>query len=182
MIFICEKVSNGSNIDQCLKNITFMGKYFLTFYDKELQTSCVTVIGLLIRRNEKQEFVECEFCHRLCHSFKDFESDISFENWWVPVENYEDWWNFANTGKQEKLLDDLASEILCFMVEQEKGLLILTDDKSLQFKQINFLYTPQQMIMHFSDAKYVVIQGSYGSGKSLLGLKKLELISSSLGQ
>ena len=118
----------------------------------------------------------------VCPSFKDFESDISFENWWIPVENYEDWWNFANTGKQEKLLDDLASEILCFMVVQEKGLLILTDDKSLQFKQINFLYTPQQMIMHFSDAKYVVIQGSYGSGKSLLGLKKLELISSSLRQ
>ena len=36
------------------------------------------------------------------------------------------------------------------------------------------------MDIHFSDAKHVVIQGSYGSGKSLLGLKKLELISKSL--
>ena len=132
-------MSNGSSIDQCLKNITFIGKYFLTFYDKELQTSGVTVISLLIRRNAKQEFVECEFCHRLSPSFKYFESDIGFENWWVPVENHEDWWNFANTGKQEKLLDDLASEILCFMVVQEKGLPILTDDKSLQFKQTFFV-------------------------------------------
>ena len=105
-------MSNGSNIDQCLKSITFIGKYFLTFYDKELQTSGVTVISLLIRRNGKQEFVECEFCHRLSPSFKDFESDIGFENWWVPVENHEDWWNFANTGKQEKLLDDLASNFM----------------------------------------------------------------------
>ena len=28
----------------------------------------------------------------------------------------------------------------------------------------------------FSEAKHVVIKGSYGSGKSILGLKKLELI------
>ena len=34
----------------------------------------------------------------------------------------------------------------------------------------------------FSDAKNVVIQGSYGSGKSILGLKKLELISKCLKQ
>ena len=38
------------------------------------------------------------------------------------------------------------------------------------------------MNIHFSHAKHVVIQGSYGSGKSLLGLKKLELIWNSLGR
>ena len=68
------------------------------------------------------------------------------------------------------------------MAVQEKGLPLLTDDKIQQFKQTYFLYTPQQMNIHFSDAKHVVIQGSYGSGKSLLGLKKLELIWNSLGR
>ena len=38
------------------------------------------------------------------------------------------------------------------------------------------------MNINFSDTKHVVIQGSYGSGKSLLGLKMLELISNSLRQ
>ena len=32
------------------------------------------------------------------------------------------------------------------------------------------------MKVHLSDAKHVIIHGSYGSGKSVLGLKKLELI------
>ena len=59
---------------------------------------------------------------------------------------------------------------------QEKGLPTLTEDKSLQFKQTYYFYTPQQMDIHFSDAKHVIIQGSYGSGKSILGLKKLEQI------
>ena len=177
VILICEKVSNDFDIDQCLENIIVMVKYFLTLYDKEIQASGVTVIGLFIRGNEKQEFIECKFCHLFSPSLKDFESGINFENWWVPVENYEGWWNLANPGKQKRLFDDIAAEILCFMAVQEKGLPILTDDKSQQFKQTYFLYTPQQMNIHFSDAKHVVIQGSYGSGKSLLGLKKLELIS-----
>ena len=182
VIFICERVSNGFSISQCLNNITLMVKYFLTFYNQEIQTSGVTVIGLLITENEKQEFVKCNFCDLFSPSFQDFESGTSFENWWVPVENYERWWNLANPGKQKELFDDLAAEILCFMAVQEKGLPILTDDKSQQFKQTYFLYTPQQMNIHYSDAKHVVIQGSYGSGKSLLGLKKLELISNSLGR
>ena len=177
VIFIFEKVTNVSNIDQCLKNIAVMVKYFITLYDKEIQASGVTVIGLLIRGNEKKEFVECKFCHLFSPSFKEFESGVSFGNWWVPVENYEGWWNLMNPGKQKRLFNDLAAEILCFMAVQEKGLPILTDDKSQQLKQTYFLYTPQQMNIHFSDAKHVVIQGSYGSGKSLLGLKKLELIS-----
>ena len=182
VIYICEKLSSGPNIYQCLKNIALMVKYFLTLYHKEIQESEVTVIGLLIRRNEKQEFAECKFCHLFSPSFKDFESIISFENWWVPVENYEGWWHLANPGKKIGFFDDLAAEILCFMAVQEKGLPLLTDDKIQQFKQIYFLYTPQQMNIYFSDAKHVVIQGSYGSGKSLLGLKKLELIWNSLGR
>ena len=36
------------------------------------------------------------------------------------------------------------------------------------------------MDVHFSDAKHIIIHGSYGSGKSILGLKKLELIWKSL--
>ena len=181
VIFVCEQVSNRSNINHCLKKIAIMVKYFLILYHKEIQASGVTVIGLLIRGNKKQEFAECKFCHLFSPSFKDFESRINFGDWWIPVENYEGWWNLAKCGKQKILFDDLAAEILCFMAVQ-KGLPILTDDKSQQFKQTYFLYTPQQMNIHFSHAKHVVIQGSYGSGKSLLGLKKLELIWKSLGR
>ena len=177
-IFICEKVSNGSGMHQCLKNITAMVKYVLTLFDKEIQASSVTVIGLLIRENGKQEkLVKCNFCRLFSLSYKDFESPTTLKGWWKSIESYEGWWNLANHKKQNKLFGNLAAEIICFMAVQEKGLPSLTDDQSEQFKQTYFLYTPQQMDIHFSEAKHVVIQGSYGSGKSLLGLKKLEIIS-----
>ena len=177
VIFICEKISKGSNIRQCFKNITAMVKYFLTLYNMEIQGSGVTVIGLLIREDEKQEeSVECSFCHLFSPLYKFFESPASFKEWLSAVETYGGWWNLANPKQQNKLFGDIAAEILCFLALQEKGLPTLTDDKNQQFRQIYFLYTPRQMDIHFSDAKHVVIQGSYGSGKSILGLKKLELI------
>ena len=181
VMLICEKVSKSSNICNSLKNITSMVKHFLTLYDSEIQESGVTIIGMLIRQNEEQEeLVECSFCHLFSPLYNFFESPTTFKTFWSSIETYEGWWDLANTKKQKKLFDNLVAEILCFMAVQEKGLPTLTDDKSQQFKQTYFLYTPQQMDIHFSDAKHVIIQGSYGSGKSVLGLKKLELILKSL--
>ena len=191
VIFICEEVSNGANICQSSKNIAVMVKRFLTLYNMEIQASGVKVIGLSIRGEEKQEeLVECSFCQLFSLSYEDFESATAFNARWNVIEVYEDWWNladtglsdFVNPGKQHQLFEEMAAEILCFMAVQEKGLPTLADDKSEQFKQTYFIYTPQQMEIHFSNAKHLIIQGSYGSGKSLLGLKKLELISKNLGQ
>ena len=191
VMFICEEVSNGANICQSSKNIAVMVKRFLTLYNMEIQASGVKVIGLLIRGEEKQEeLVECSFCQLFSLSYEDFESATAFNARWNVIEVYEDWWNladtglsdFVNPGKQHQLFEEMAAEILCFMAVQEKGLPTLADDKSEQFKQTYFIYTPQQMEIHFSNAKHLIIQGSYGSGKSLLGLKKLELISKNLGQ
>ena len=191
VMFICEEVSNGANICQSSKNIAVMVKRFLTLYNMEIQASGVKVIGLLIRGEEKQEeLVECSFCQLFSLSYEDFESATAFNARWNVIEVYEDWWNLADTGlsdfvnpeKQHQLFEEMAAEILCFMAVQEKGLPTLADNKSEQFKQTYFIYTPQQMEIHFSNAKHLIIQGSYGSGKSLLGLKKLELISKNLGQ
>ena len=182
VVFICEKMSNGSNIHQCLKDIAVKAKCFLTLYHRDILASGVTVVGVLIRRKEiEEDFFECKFCYLFSPSYEDFESRASFEHWWDPVETYEHWWDFDSHEMRSKLFDDLAAQMLCFMAAQKKGRLpALRDNKSKQFKQAYFVYTPQQMDIHFSDAKHVVIQGSYGSGKSLLGLKKLELISKSL--
>ena len=175
-------MANGSNIHQCLKDVAVKVKCFLALYHREILASGVAVVGVLIRRKEiEEDFVECKFCYLFSLSYEDFQSRTSFEHWWDPVETYEHWWDFDSHEMQSKLFDDLAAQMLCFMAAQKKGRLpALTDNKSNQFKQAYFVYTPQQMDIHFSDAKHVVIQGSYGSGKSLLGLKKLELISKSL--
>ena len=174
VLLICEKVSKVSSMYQCSKNIATMIKYLLILYDREIQASGVTVIGLLITENEKQgQIANCSFCQLFSLSRKGFEF---VKDWQNSIASYEGWWNLENPKKQNKQFKDLAAEILCFMAMQEMGLPTITEDKSLQFNQTYYFYTPRQMDIHFSDAKHVIIQGSYGQGKSMLGLKKLELI------
>ena len=190
-VFICEELSSKINVYQSSKILSIKVKYFLTLYNREIQESGVIVIGLLIgEKGKKEKSVDCSFCNLFSASYKVFESPTTFLSWLKTIGKYEGWWNLLNSVsldsvKSEKqsncnLFEDLAAQILCFMSVQKKG--ILTDDRSYQFKQTYFLYTPQQMGIHFSTAKHVIIQGSYGSGKSLLGLKKLELIYKSLGR
>ena len=180
VVFLCEKVEKGLHMHQCLKNVATKVKYFLTLFDKEIQGSRVTIVGILIIEEEEQrESVKCSFCHLFSPSHKKFESPTTFKDLWNSIESYEGWWDLANPTnpkKQEKLFNDLAAEISCFMAVHEKSLPDLTEVKSQQFRQSHFLYTRQQMNILFSDTKHVVIQGSYGSGKSMLGLKKLEVI------
>ena len=177
VIFICEEVLNGFSMVQYSNNLVAMMKYFLILYNTEIKASGVKVIGLLILENEKQKkLVECSFCSLFSPSYNDFESLATFKDFWNAVENYEDWWNFAKGKVKNKLFNDLAAEVLYFMALQRKGLPKVTDDRSQQFRETYFLFTPQQMEICFSNRKHVVIQGSYGSGKSMLGLKKLELI------
>ena len=190
-IFICEEVSSKIKVYQSSKILSVKVKYFLTLYNREIQESGVTVIGILIGEKGKiEKSVDCSFCHLFSASYKVFESPATFVSWLKTIGKYEGWWNLVKSASLDSvkpkkqsscnLFEDLAAQILCFMAVQKKG--ILTDDKSYQFKQTYFLYTPQQMEIHFSTAKRVIIQGSYGSGKSLLGLKKLELIYKSLGR
>ena len=183
VVLICVKVLNCSEINQYLKNTAIMVKCFLTLYKKEIQTTGVTVIGILLREKKKQEnLIACNFCYLFSLSYDVFDSPSTYKEWWSSVENYGNWWDLTNLNNQNKLFETLAAEVLCFMAVQNKNLPRVTNDKSQQFKETYFLYTPQQMNILFSCAKHLIIQGSYGSGKSLLGLKKLELISKTLSQ
>ena len=182
VIFICEIVRKGFSPYWCWKNVATMIKHFLVLYGNVICKSEVAIVGLLIKQNENQEeLVLCSFCNLFSPLFKFFQSPSTIRDWWSSIENYEGWWKLENPRKRNTLFNDLASEILCFMALQKRELPSLTNDKILQFKQTYFLYTRRQMEIHFSRSKHVVIQGSYGSGKSLMGLKKLELIYRSMG-
>ena len=176
LILICKKITKGQKASEYLKNIAVLVKYFLSLYNRDLQVTGVTVIGVvIIEENAGKNKVECNFCDLLSPSYKVFESLTSCRYWLKSFEKFVD---FENPEDGNTSLNDIAAEILCFMAVQSwsKVLPNLTKKIPEQLKQTYLLLTPQQMKVLISDAKHVIIQGSYGSGKSILGLKKLELI------
>ena len=179
VVLICDKIVSGSNKIQCMENVVASMKCFLTLYNNEIQLTDVTVIGLLIRENDKvDELIKCNFCKLFSPSFEVFKSVTSCINWWNSVETYNSWWDLSKLTKSSKLFEHLVAEILPFMALQKKynNLPSITNNVCQQFEQTCLLFTPQQMDIYLSDTKHIVIQGSYGSGKSILGLKKLEMI------
>ena len=184
VILICYKILNGSCQNENLKIIVTLVKYFLFLYNKEFEATGVTIIGLLVRENGKvHKAIKCDFCDVLSPAYEIFESPTAFKNWFKSLEGFV---NLRKCTEGGRLLKNLGGKILCFMAVQlwkkVHGLPNLSKEIPEQFKQTYLLLTPQQMKVHFSDAKHVVIQGSYGSGKSILGLKKLEAISQGLTQ
>ena len=179
VVLICDKTVSGTSKSQCMENVVASMKCFLILYSNDIQSTDVTVIGLLIRENDKaDELIKCNFCKLFSPSFEVFESVGSCINWWNSVETYNNWWDLSKPTKSSKLFEDLLAEILPFMALQEKynNLPSITNNMRQQFEQTYLLFTPQQMDIYLSDTKHIVIQGSYGSGKSILGLKKLEMI------
>ena len=186
VILICGKTVNSNNPNQCVENIVTSVKCFLTLYGEIIQGNGITVIGILIKENEEEDkSIRCKFCELFSTSHIAFESTDNFLTWWKPIETFHNWWDLDGSqrigirtdDRNETLFDILAAEILGFMAAAMIPTIpSLTKDVIQQLRQTYLLYTPQQMNAYFSDNKHVVIQGSYGSGKSILGLKKLELI------
>ena len=186
VILICGKTVNSNNPNQCVENIVTSIKCFLTLYGEIIQGNGITVIGILIKENEEEDkSIRCKFCELFSTSHIAFESTDNFLTWWKPIETFHNWWDLdvsqrigiRTDDRNETLFDILAAEILGFMAAAMIPTIpSLTKDVIQQLRQTYLLYTPQQMNAYFSDNKHVVIQGSYGSGKSILGLKKLELI------
>ena len=177
LIILCEKMINGCDVIKCLKNITNYEEYFITLYNKKLHRTGVRIIGLLIRKGELVEkLVKCKFCYFFSPPCEVFKSLTSFYYWLDFVSTYGDWWDLPDSKKESNLLVDIAAEIYCYMAMQDSCLPSLTDNLSQQFKQTYLLYTPQQLDLLFSKKRHVIIQGSYGSGKSIVALRKLGLI------
>ena len=187
-IFICGKTKNGYNTNQCVENIVASVKCFLTLYGVVMQLNGVKVIGLLILDREKENnLIQCEFCKLFSLSQIALESTNTFLAWFHFIEKFHNWWDLGGSkgtnirANNNILFHSLAAEILGFMAAaQIPNIPSLTKDTTQKLKQTYLLYTPQQMNVYFSDAKHVIIQGAYGSGKSILGLKKLELIRKSI--
>ena len=176
VILVSKKNMTGQKDNEYMDNAVFLVKLFISLYCKDLQDTGVTVIGLLIRTEETEnETVKCDLCKLLSPSHKVFESLNACQDWLKYFEKFVD---LEKPKENNTLLNDIAGEILCFMAVQplRKALPNLTTKISEQLKQTYLLLTPQQMKLHISDAKHIIIQGSYGTGKSVLGVKKLEHI------
>ena len=114
-IFVCHNIKASTNVNQHMMNVKISIAYFLTLFSKKIKSG-VRIIGLLIQETEsKRQPLQCKFCDLFSASHKVFESPTCFDNWWKPIETYNDWWDFSDHAERCNLFEDLATPILGFL-------------------------------------------------------------------
>ena len=159
----------------------------------ELKDSGVIVTGLVVYSGKNAHSqTGCIACDNFVVPSKIFYSGHHFENFWKTFVNQKIFEKFASSLKARKrsnnvtLFEAVASKIvgylahLQFKILEQPVLPVLEKDPVGNIKQAELLLDRYQMEIAYSDEKRILLTGNYGTGKTVVALKKLELLYESL--
>ena len=151
-------------------------KIFLLLFGDECKQSRVKVICLLASNETVSETLKCEDCKKCIVPFEALQSYLSFQA--LMSKGSKDF-NIKNTesinkGKviavSEKLIGCLAA------APYFENIPTFTKDAHEQMEHVLMLLTPEQKEIIYSDEKHLIIRGPYGSGKSVVACKIMEIL------
>ena len=171
-----------SSIDDILK--------FVFLYNDILKNSGIKVINLLITNADVECCRwKCKFCKHQAISLDSLASCDLFEKWLEKEKcNFETDYDPSNKGNTFSF--DFSAKVLGFLASFQFSrenpfqwsLPSLTDNPARQMEETTILLTLEQLRIVNSTNKHLMIKGCYGSGKSLVALKKAEMTSKILRQ
>ena len=175
-VILLIRLAVSQNLENDMKLSTNdMMKFILIFQDV-LSQSGMKLINLLVANEQVNYQSKCDSCKHQIISVENFSSPEAYERWWKKEKC-----NFRISVIHTNLNEKFSSEFLA------KALGLLTYfqlSEGNQFCQ-TFPYqtkymTPDQTKIVYSPQKHLIINGCSGSGKSVVALKKAEIILSRL--
>ena len=187
VIFLIRKW-NINNLELGMKLSTKDVMQFKLLFHDVLMRSGVTVINLLATNQEVNGFPwKCDSCKYHVIPMRSLASSDAFDEWWDKTKcNFKISFNHINVNKNFTF--DFAAKVAGFLalLQYSKGglfhgMLPSLNDATEQITE-TLLMTPQQLRIAYSLRKHIMIKGCYGSGKTIVALKKAEILSRSLTQ
>ena len=156
---------------------------------EELKDSGVVLNGLVVYSGENIHSQDgCTDCDNFIVSSKVFESSHDFDNFWEKLVNEKNFKVLASNleaiekSNKANWFEAVASKMIGYLAHlqlniTEKPILPLPEKKPAgNIKQAELLLDKYQMEIAYSDEKRVLVIGNYGTGKTVVALKKLELL------
>ena len=154
-------------------------KMFMLLFSDEVKRSRVKVVSLLASNETANENLKCEDCKNCIVSFEILESDELFQNWF---HNHAENLNIDSDSIDETNVTASSANLVGCLAAAPyfDNLPTFTNVPNEQMKHLLLILTPAQKKIIYSCDKHLIIQGPYGSGKSIIARKKLQILSDML--
>ena len=169
----------------CIDDVTLL--YFLL--KDELKNSGIIVTGLVAYSGENTHSESgCIDCDNFIISSKIFNSVSDFDNFWKSFVKQSIFQKFTSKLETRKksdraiLFEAIASKIVGYLAHLQyeisnKPVLPVPEKEPVDnITQAELLLDKYQMEIAYSDEKRILLTGNYGTGKTVVALKKLELL------
>ena len=155
----------------------------------ELKNSGIIVTGLVVYLGENTHSQSgCIDCDNFIISSKIFNSVYDFDNFWKGFVSQNIFEMFTSRLKARKksdrtiLFQAVASKIVGYLAHLQYKILnkpvlpVPEEEAAGNITQAELLLDKYQMEIAYSDEKRILLTGNYGTGKTVVALKKLELL------
>ena len=173
-------------INECMNDVNML---CLLLAD-ELLRSGVVVTGLVTHLgNNPHVENKCYNCQDLVVSKEVFESVEIFDEFWKCRKDHKCFRLMKTRSRErdkENVFEAISSKLLACMAQfpheigKDPILPSTLEDAAKNFNQKPFFLTPDQMEIAYCKEKRILLRGDYGSGKTIIALKKIDLLVSEL--
>ena len=183
------RIAIGKNLEDEIKLSTNdMMKFVLTFFDI-LDESGVKLINLLVTDEGLTSYqLKCDSCKHQIVAINSFSSSKSFDAWWEKKEQ-----QFTISLIHRNLNKNFSSDLLAKLGGYLVPLKFLRERDSPAEPPLHLNYsvkkvtgvlkmTPEQSRIVYLPQKHLIIEGSHGSGKTVVACKRAEIIARSMAR
>ena len=163
-------------IKHCVSDVKLLG----LLLKEELKESGIVIAGLIAYSGKKEHHVEnCYHCNCFIVKPEIFKSPEVFDKFWQKYKTKI--WLKEQEEKVLKLTKSevfrgVSSKILGYMARYKTALLPKLKDPAKNIEQAEMLLNRYQMEIAYSEENRIILRGPYGSGKTVIVLKKIQLL------
>ena len=163
-----------------LDMLVLLKMLILLFYD-ELENSGVKVIPLIVSSKKTSRKISCPRCRNFIVWDKEWQSCDDLDDWW-----YEKSADFEinNTDVINKSkVEAFSAKFVSFLAATQffDEIPTFTKDPNKKMENALVILTPEQKnILYSQKCNHLIVKGPYGSGKSIIAMKKLQILSESI--
>ena len=174
-VILLIRTSENARLREQIEFCSHDMKMFILLFGDEVKQNRVKVISLMASNEIANGNFKCDDCQNCIVSLETLESDELFQKWFhyhAAVFNPD-----IDNIVQTSVIKASANIIGCLAAAPYfDDLPTFTNVQNEQMKHLLVILTPAQQRVLYSGSNHMVIQGPYGSGKSVVARKKLQML------